>query len=143
MPFALADSTSEYSRALAAAPAVVWSTPDDGSAAATGAVAVAVSITTPAIDVSASIHLAAMNGADALIFTGGIGENAAVIRARICEGLGFLGVEVNDLRNMETTGIISAHGSRVTVRVIHTDEELMIARSVDRILKSTGAKKTA
>ncbi len=86
---------------------------------------------------------AALGGLDTLVFAGGIGENAPLVRARICEGLGFLGVEVNDLRNLETTGIVSAQGSRVTVRVIHTDEELMIARSVDRILKSAPVKKTA
>ncbi len=84
---------------------------------------------------------AVLGGLDTMIFAGGIGENAPLVRARICEGLSFLGLELNDLRNRETAGIISAHGSRVTVRVIHTDEELMIARSVDRILKSGGTKK--
>jgi acetate kinase len=86
---------------------------------------------------------AALGGLDTLVFAGGIGENAPQVRARICEGLGFLGVDLNELRNMETAGIVSAHGGRVTVRVIHTDEELMIARSVDRILKSAAVKKTA
>jgi acetate kinase len=85
---------------------------------------------------------AALGGLDTLVFAGGIGENAPLVRTRICEGLGFLGLELNELGNMETAGIVSAHGSRVTVRVIHTDEELMIARSVDRILKSAAVKKT-
>jgi acetate kinase len=86
---------------------------------------------------------AALGGLDTLVFAGGIGENAPLVRARICEGLGFLGLELNELGNMETAGIVSAQGSRVTARVIHTDEELMIARSVDRILKSAVVKKTA
>jgi acetate kinase len=84
---------------------------------------------------------AVLGGLDTLVFAGGIGENAPLVRARICEGLGFLGLELNELRNMETAGIVSASGRRVTIRVIHTDEELMIARSVDRILKSGGTKK--
>jgi acetate kinase len=73
---------------------------------------------------------AALGGLDTLVFAGGIGENAPVIRARICEGLGFLGIELDEQRNTETTPLISAQTHRVTVRVIRTDEELMIARSV-------------
>jgi acetate kinase len=84
---------------------------------------------------------AALGGLDTLVFAGGIGENAPLVRARICQGLSFLGLELNELRNMETAGIVSAYGSRVIVRVIHTDEELMIARSVGRILKSSSAKR--
>jgi acetate kinase len=70
---------------------------------------------------------------DTLVFAGGIGENAPVVRARICEGLSFLGIELSEARNSVTPGVISSAGSRVTVRVIHTDEELMIARSVCRL----------
>ena len=73
---------------------------------------------------------AALGGLDTLVFAGGIGENAPIIRARICEGLGFLGIELDEQRNTETTPVISAQTHRVTVRVIRTDEELMIARSV-------------
>jgi acetate kinase len=76
---------------------------------------------------------AVLGGLDTLVFAGGIGENAPVIRARICEGLGFLGVELNEPRNAETAPVISTQTHRVTVRVIHTDEELMIARSVLRL----------
>jgi acetate kinase len=72
---------------------------------------------------------------DTLVFAGGIGENAPLVRARICERLDFLGVEINKARNMEGAGVISTDASRVTVRVIRTDEELMIARSVCRILR--------
>ncbi len=75
---------------------------------------------------------AALGGLDTLVFAGGIGENAPAIRARICEGLSFLGIELDKSRNVDTAGVISADASRVTVRVIRTDEDLMIARSVLR-----------
>ncbi len=75
---------------------------------------------------------AALGGLDTLVFAGGIGENAPLVRARICEGLSCLGIELNESRNAETAGVISTDASRVTVRVIRTDEELMIARSVLR-----------
>jgi acetate kinase len=78
---------------------------------------------------------AALGGLDTLIFAGGIGENAVLVRARICDGLGFLGIELNESRNAKTAPVISAHAGRVTIRVIRTDEELMIARSVCRIVK--------
>jgi acetate kinase len=77
---------------------------------------------------------AALGGLDTLVFAGGIGENASLIRARICDGLGFLGIELNDARNAGNTGVISADAGRVVVRVIRTDEECMIARSVCRTL---------
>jgi len=77
---------------------------------------------------------AALGGLDTLVFAGGIGENASLVRARICEGLGFLGIELHESRNAETAGVISTNASRVAVRVIRTDEELMIARSVCRVL---------
>jgi acetate kinase len=72
---------------------------------------------------------------DTLVFAGGIGENSAVIRARICKELSFLGVELDRARNAKNAAIISTSTGRVTVRVIRTDEELMIARSVTRILQ--------
>jgi acetate kinase len=78
---------------------------------------------------------AALGGLDTLVFSAGIGERSASIRARICEGLGFLGIELHDGRNAAHAAVISAEGSRVTVRVIPTNEELMIARSVSRILR--------
>ncbi len=77
---------------------------------------------------------AALGGLDTLVFAGGIGENAPLIRARICEGLGFLGIELDEARNVEGAGVISTDARRATVRVIHTDEEVMIARSVRRVL---------
>ncbi len=79
-------------------------------------------------------YAAALGGLDTLVFAGGIGENAPPVRARICEGLQFLGVTLSETRNLETAAVISAEGSRVTVRVIRTDEELMIARSTLRLI---------
>jgi acetate kinase len=77
---------------------------------------------------------AALGGLDTLVFAGGIGEKAPAIRARICDGLGFLGVELDEHRNAANEGVISATACRVAVRVIRTDEELMIARTVCRVL---------
>jgi len=77
---------------------------------------------------------AALGGLDTLVFAGGIGENAPTVRARICSGLGFLGIKLEEKRNAASEGVISEAASRVAVRVIHTDEEQMIARSVCRVL---------
>ncbi len=85
---------------------------------------------------------AALGGLDTLVFAGGIGENAATIRARICEGLGFLGVALEDKRNAEHAPLISPDAARVAVRVIHTDEELVIARSVCRVLGLGSTRET-
>ncbi|MGA9665657.1 MAG: acetate/propionate family kinase [Gallionella sp.] len=79
-------------------------------------------------------YAAALGGVDTLVFAGGIGENAPVIRARICEGLQFLGVDISEKQNAANEGVISTAAGRVAVRVIHTDEEQMIARTVCRIL---------
>ena len=73
---------------------------------------------------------AALGGLDTLVFAGGIGENAPLIRERICDGLGFLGIELNRRRNAMNAPLISADTGRVKARVIRTDEERMIARSV-------------
>ena len=78
-------------------------------------------------------YAAALGGLDTLVFTGGIGENAPVVRARICDGLEFLGIKIEEKRNVANAGVISADTSRVTVRVMHTDEEIMIAKSVCRV----------
>jgi len=77
---------------------------------------------------------AALGGLDTLVFAGGIGENAPVVRARICDGLQFLGLKFDQRRNAASAPIISAPSSKITVRVIRTDEEIMLARSVSRIL---------
>ena len=77
---------------------------------------------------------AALGGLDTLVFTGGIGENASTVRARICDGLGFLGIDLDQERNAKHEPWISSGTGRVKVRVIRTDEELMIAKSVMRVL---------
>jgi acetate kinase len=80
---------------------------------------------------------AALGGLDTLVFAGGIGEHAATVRARICEGLGFLGIGLEEERNALNAGVISTDAGRVAVRVIHTDEEWMIAKTVCRVLGLT------
>ena len=77
---------------------------------------------------------AALGGLDTLVFAGGIGENAPTVRSRICEGLGFLGIEVDEERNAANEGSISTAAGRIAVRVIPTDEELMIAEMVCCVL---------
>ena len=77
---------------------------------------------------------AALGGLDTLVFSGGIGENAPAVRARICDGLKFLGIELEEKRNARNDGVISAPSSRVAVRVIRTDEERMIAKTVCCVL---------
>ena len=77
---------------------------------------------------------AALGGLDTLVFAGGIGENSPLVRERICNQLSFLGIELNEGRNSENASLISKDDGRVAVRVIRTDEEIMIARSVIRVL---------
>jgi len=72
---------------------------------------------------------AALGGLDTLVFAGGIGENSPEIRRRICDGLEFLGVAVDERRNAANDSVISAADARAAVRVIPTDEESMIARA--------------
>jgi len=86
-------------------------------------------------------YAAALGGLETLVFAGGIGENAPMIRARVCDGLGFLGIELEEKLNSASATVISAQASRVTVRVMHTDEEWMIAKSVCRVLNLTTKKK--
>jgi len=83
---------------------------------------------------------AALGGLDTLVFAGGIGENAPIVRARICDGLGFLGIELEEKQNAASAAVISVTTSRVPVRVIHTDEEWMIAKTVCRVLNLTVKK---
>ena len=79
-------------------------------------------------------YAAALGGLDTLVFAGGIGENSAVVRARICQGLEFLGIQIEEKYNQQNAAVISAERSRVVVRVMHTDEELMIAKSVCHVI---------
>ena len=87
-------------------------------------------------------YAAALGGLDTLVFAGGIGENAPLVRARICDGLGFLGIALNAERNARNASLISTDGGGVAVRVVRTDEELMIARSVMRVLGLGGQKES-
>ena len=79
-------------------------------------------------------YAAALGGLDTLVFAGGIGENAPVIRDRICDGLDFLGVTIDSTQNAASAALISRCSARVAVRVIATDEEQMIAILVSRLL---------
>lgn len=83
-------------------------------------------------------YLAAMDGADAIVFTGGIGENSWEVRARISDGLGWMGLELDEGRNQAhihgQESLISKDGSRVAAYVIPTDEELLIARDTVRCI---------
>ena len=76
---------------------------------------------------------AALGGLDALVFSGGIGENAPDVRAGVCDGLGFLNVRLDPAANAANAPVISTSAGSVAVRVIPTDEELMIARTVFHI----------
>ena len=81
-------------------------------------------------------YTAAMNGLDCIVFTGGIGENSASTRAKVCEGLGWFGVEIdaeqNAKRGLAVNDITAANG-KVKVLVVQTNEELMIARDTKRV----------
>jgi acetate kinase len=80
---------------------------------------------------------AALGGLDTLVFSGGIGENAPEVRTRICKGLGFLGIGIEEKRNEANAPVISTNTGQTTVRVIHTDEEWMIAKTVNQIINHT------
>ncbi len=78
---------------------------------------------------------AALGGLDILIFTGGIGENSPPVRGRICRGLGFLGIRIDADRNDKNAAVISGDSGPVSVRVMKTNEELMIARHTHGLIK--------
>ncbi len=82
-------------------------------------------------------YLAAMGGADAVVFTGGIGENSPDVRARICSGMDWCGLRLDETKNQETIGregLISTEGSKLRAYAIPTDEELLIARDTVRVI---------
>ncbi|MGB5397513.1 MAG: acetate/propionate family kinase [Gammaproteobacteria bacterium] len=87
-------------------------------------------------------YSAALGGLDTLVFSGGIGEHAALIRARVCAELEFLGINIDQKNNAANEAVISTQTSQVTVRVMHTDEELMIATSVIQMLARSNEKET-
>ena len=77
-----------------------------------------------------------LGGLETLIFSGGIGEHAPEVRSKICDGLEFLGILLCEIKNMNNEAIISSNANKVIVRVIKTNEELMIAEMVGEVLKS-------
>jgi acetate kinase len=81
---------------------------------------------------------AVLGGLDTVVFTGGIGEHAAPVRAEICAGLGFLGIQIDERRNAAHAPVVSADGGAVTVRVIPTDEDRAIAQHTARLLAQQG-----
>jgi acetate kinase len=85
---------------------------------------------------------AALGGLDTLVFAGGIGENAFQIRERICQGLEFLGLRIDKQKNRASAPVISSKTSRVTVRIIRTDEEITIAQAVAQVLRLNKPQRT-
>ena len=79
-------------------------------------------------------YAAALGGLDALVFSGGIGEHAPIVRARICSGLEFLGIDIDDRRNDENAQVVSTSTARVAIHVIPADEEVVIAEGAYRLL---------
>jgi acetate kinase len=77
-------------------------------------------------------YAAALGGLDTLVFSGGIGAHSAAVRARICAGLEFLGIEIDPQRNAAGAALVSRSDRPVAVRIMQTDEELQIARHVQR-----------
>ena len=84
---------------------------------------------------------AALGGLDTLVFSGGIGENCPVIRSRICKGLGFLGIELEEKQNKVNAPVVSIEKGQTTVHVIHTDEEGIIAKMATQILNLNAERK--
>ncbi len=81
-------------------------------------------------------YLAVLNGADAIIFTAGVGENAADVREKVITGISWFGCDVDPEKNVfGVTGDISTDAAKIRVLVIPTDEELVIARDVERLKK--------
>ena len=79
---------------------------------------------------------AALGGLDTLVFAGGIGENSPIVRSRICEGLEFLGIKLDEKQNETNAPVISTKNGKTVLRVIHTDEEEMIAKAVSQIINT-------
>jgi acetate kinase len=86
-------------------------------------------------------YTVAMGGLDALVFTGGIGENSPEVRAEVCNGLEFMGIEIDEQRNKNRETILSTDSSRIPVLRVPTNEELVIARDTNRIVEEMKAKK--
>jgi acetate kinase len=91
---------------------------------------------------SVALVVSTPNGVSSLLCAQGIGENAPPVRERICDGLGFLGIELDRERNAKNAPLFLSDTVRVKVRVIRTDEELMIARSTARVLNLGSIRET-
>jgi acetate kinase len=87
-------------------------------------------------------YAAALGGIDLLVFTGGIGEHSAEIRARACLGLEFLGIVLDEARNRVNDAVVSDASSACVVRVVETDEEVVIARHARCVLRSISKART-
>lgn len=111
---------------------------DISAAAAAGSTDAALALEVLAYQVRKTIgaYTAAMGGVDAIVFTGGIGENSAVLRTHCCQGLAHLGVELDAERNENGQGdrILSSDGARVSVLTLATNEEVVVARRAYRTL---------
>ncbi len=83
---------------------------------------------------------AALGGIDALVFCGGIGENSRLIRARVCERLGWMGIEIDHTANAANATVVSSAMARTTVMVLPTNEELVIARAARAATSATAAE---
>ena len=84
-------------------------------------------------------YLAALNGADAVVFTAGIGENSSKVRSKICKDMDFLGISIDEDKNKNKETIIS--NGKVSVMIVPTNEELAIAQETVRVLKEVNQKK--
>jgi len=83
---------------------------------------------------------AALGGVDALVFTGGVGENAAAIRDKVCAALGWLGLDLDTARNAEGSGLISSGNSSITAAIIPADEEIVIAEEAADVLSPSNLR---
>jgi acetate kinase len=84
--------------------------------------------------------VAVLGGLDTLVFTAGIGENSPAVRQRICQNMGFLGIDLDEDRNHTNAAIISPEGANVTIRVMKTDEDLMVARHTYSLIRKNQKK---
>ena len=85
-------------------------------------------------------YMGTLDGADAIVFTAGVGENAPIVRSKTCDGLGFAGIEIDNAKNDAAIAVeadISTDNAKVRTLVIPTNEELVIARDTERIVSAT------
>ncbi|WNG18449.1 acetate/propionate family kinase [Cystobacter fuscus] len=98
--------------------------------------ALALSVFVRSIAKTIGAYAAVLGGIDLLVFTGGIGENSPIVRQRVCAMLGHLGLVLDDARNRDGQGIISAPGSRGTIQILPSEEEEQIARHTRRLMRA-------